>query len=1233
MSDRAGDPDRPRAAGRTDSGERPPRDGRHRAAGERADGATVILVALMVVGLVLVLGSAWAFMFIRARIAASQAMAAAEAAQAAPTAASEEASTVGARKVLEQGLALMSQFDFVAAQERFNSAAAAFASAGQTEAAALASLNAAIALMNQSRAGAQEEAIAGFGRFLAEQRDHPERARAHYGIGLAYAYLGQPEEALRAFEAALRLQPDDGAVHYQIAQALEQMGRADEALERYERAIEIDPFQRSALLGIQRLHARAGRDAPAEEALRRFMALEPNPRSRLTEFKYTRMGRLSEAIPLTGDRRRGRWETVPLDPGVTLDLPEPIPLITVAEPGADPPALREGIVIPVDLDGDGRTDLFVAGAADHEGRSVVLVQTAEGRFRVQEHPLASLPGVRFAAFADFDDDGRVDALVVTSGAGGAASRLMRQREGGSFEEAASWSESSDALWVDLDHDGDLDLVLAPIGGPPLVLMNRGTAGFEALGERSGLSGLLSDARRLAAGDLNGDGLLDLVFLAEGGCQIWLNDGFWNWRRDPVMAPLELMTRGRMVISEHPATGRPLVIATAVLDRPPDADRRVVAAWLLEGRGSEASWRLLGQSPAPGECEISLVQLGVEFAPQVLISGREGAGVRRLDGSDAARVDPLADASRAVIALAPSWRPALVEWSTEAQRIVVTPGEAPWSRVVAIDFRGRVDPSQSMRSNSDGVGTRWAGRAGGAWTGGWTLRDSSGPGQGRQTTLIGIGRAEMLEALFIDWPDGVVQSEMGLKPGTRHQVVETQRQISSCPVIFAWDGRRFAFQTDCLGVGGMGYLVGVSRDARGRLRPEHAPPRPRESVRLEAPLAPIDGAYEIRLTEPMEEACYLDSARLFEWRMPIGWHAVLDERMGIHGPEPSGELWFYREHVGPIEASIDPPMRGSPWEEGGERSGVPATELLAAADHRAIEFGAPHPRFIGRLREEGTLTLTFPIALDARHGRPALVLHGWVEYPYSQTSFAMWQEDAAPRAPSIDALDPASGEWVTLIEQIGYPAGMTRESLLPLTGEGIAPIPTGCTTIRLRTTVELYLDQLRLVWIEPCPDAVQIEHPLRSAEVAECGYPRKLERPQKRPEYDYGSSVPLWDCRTQPGFYTRFGDCTALVRDADGALAIFGPGEEVRLRFDAGSAGDEPREAIDGIDRPNASTPMPLPPSVMILQLEGWCKDMDRYTGDGASLEPLPRREGLTPEQRAHRDALHRAFNTRLTGGR
>ncbi len=55
---------------------------------------------------------------------------------------------------------------------------------------------------------------------------------------------------------------------------------------------------------------------------------------------------------------------------------------------------------------------------------------------------------------------------------------------------------------------------------------------------------------------------------------------------------------------------------------------------------------------------------------------------------------------------------------------------------------------------------------------------------------------------------------------------------------------------------------------------------------------------------MEEACYLDSAHLTAYDLPPGWSMTLGERMGILGPQPTGQPIFYRRTLTPRTALND-----------------------------------------------------------------------------------------------------------------------------------------------------------------------------------------------------------------------------------------------------------------------------------------------------------------------------------------
>ena len=112
----------------------------------------------------------------------------------------------------------------------------------------------------------------------------------------------------------------------------------------------------------------------------------------------------------------------------------------------------------------------------------------------------------------------------------------------------------------------------------------------------------------------------------------------------------------------------------------------------------------------------------------------------------------------------------------------------------------------MRSNASGIGTQVNLRNGSHWTVSDTYKHASLRGHSLQPLSIGLRGRAQADFVAVYWSDGVFQTELDLESGPLHRIAEIERQLSSCPVLFAWDGSRFAFVTDLLGVGGLGGFV-------------------------------------------------------------------------------------------------------------------------------------------------------------------------------------------------------------------------------------------------------------------------------------------------------------------------------------------------------------------------------------------------------------------------------------------
>ncbi|MEA2629935.1 MAG: hypothetical protein QOE66_154, partial [Chloroflexota bacterium] len=124
------------------------------------------------------------------------------------------------------------------------------------------------------------------------------------------------------------------------------------------------------------------------------------------------------------------------------------------------------------------------------------------------------------------------------------------------------------------------------------------------------------------------------------------------------------------------------------------------------------------------------------------------------------------------------------------------------------------------------------------------------------------------------------------------------------------------------------------------------------------------------------------------------------------------------------------------------------------------------------------------------------------------------------------------------------------------------------------------------------------------------------------DYDHVEPAPL---ARMSGRLTRYGDVARLLRTDDDQSCLVGPGDEVRLDFDAGRVPELP----EGWTRS------------FVLRAVGYCKDADPFTAAGDDVGPLPWRGmpaypfgpgGERPRDPAYAEYL-REFLTRPAGGR
>ncbi len=1034
----------------------------------------------------------------------------------------------------------------------------------------IAALNQGIALLNLTRIDPAKALLE-----EAVKRD-PNDPHAWFNLGLLYKNSDNPQGSVDAFRHVTEIDPNDSDSWYFLGAASAQLKQYPQAIGAFQHALKLNPLHASAEFGIARAYQQSGDAAQAREHLVRFQHITQNKLGSPIGLAYGDQGKystveesasaLEKALPQISVR------FVPVTDTAGL----------VSKPSSAPAGDLASYLGPgacfVDYDGDGKPDIFLPDNGPLGG--MALYQNAgNGKFEdvTKKAGLDATIHAIGCTAGDYDNDGAADLAVSLNG----RVLLLHNEKNGTFKDvtdAAGIKSDGPNLgltFIDYDHDGDLDLYAtstlknapAPVAGKNIELpsglffpgnlmwRNNGNGTFTDVTQD--LEIYLDPSVSAIGTDFNNDRAVDLVITDLKGPGFLENPREGKFRAGvPMEAPVPGLSLAISVLDFNhdgwmdvaftysaapgltlwrndkgkkfervtlPATNWARAFGVAAFDYDNDGWIDLVAVGeTADGKGEVRLFRNLG----PDGFKDVTTDVGLDKirlkAPRAVITGD-------YDGDGATD-----------LLITQNHGPAVLLRNEGGNK-------SNWLR---LSFKGLSD-------NKSAIGTKIEVFAGGNRQK-FEIAGSSGYlGQNSTDFVVGLGQAKEADVVRMLWPSGVIQDEIQIAGMKDHSFLEMDRRGSSCPTLFVWNGTHYELVGDMLGAGVVGHWIGPGQ--RDIPRPTEYIKVARNSVREK------DGKLSFRFMEPLEEAVYLDQVKLLAVDHPAAVDVFPNEYFASTPPYPRFKVVYSRDARPPAGA----------WDEHGHDL---LPDLLA---HRYVgDFDVL--QFQGFTK---THSLELDLGAPYRGGPLWLLMHGEIEYFSATSMFAAYQTGLEPVAPYVEAQD-ASGKWVRVIDDMGFPAGGPRTMTADLSDK----LPQGTQRIRATTNLQIYWDNILVNRADQNQSARLTPVPLARADLGFRGFPLKIEKqPPGNVLYVYEKTSPTGPYTRPAGAYTRYGDVRSLLTGYDDHLAVFGSGDEVALDFDPAKLPALPKGWVRDY----------------FFLVNGYEKDMDFYAAEANTVHPMP----------------------------
>jgi len=443
--------------------------------------------------------------------------------------------------------------------------------------------------------------------------------------------------------------------------------------------------------------------------------------------------------------------------------------------------------------------------------------------------------------------------------------------------------------------------------------------------------------------------------------------------------------------------------------------------------------------------------------------------------------------------------------------------------------------------------------------------SASPAPAPSDLVFGLGKREKPDAVRVLWPAGIVQAETEFPAASSSGLIslnltEIDRKPSSCPYLYTWNGKEFEFITDFMGGGEMGYLESPGH---------YNQPDPVEYVRIRSDqLKEQDGRYDLRVTNELEEAMFVDRLQLLVVNHPASTEVYPNE--GMSDPPKPFQLFITAPR--PPASAVDD-------------KGHDVLDLISRMDRRwPDDFKTDRIRGYAA-QHSLTLGLKETSKVQSPKSKVLLLLTGWTDYAWSSDNVAAIQAGREMQPPSLQVKD-RRGQWQTVIKDIGIPVGRPQTVTVDLTGKFLS----ASREVRIMTNMRVYWDQILV-------DTSNRDAPMQIARLDAVqadlhwrGFSAETSADNREPYgYDYRNVSFTSPWKVMTGHYTREGDVRELLLRSDDMFVVSRPGDEIILSFDAASL-------------------TPLPPGwtrTFLLYADGFSKEMDINSASPDQLAPLP----------------------------